>query len=58
MRRSFPIEKAWRASTCLEFIHADLCGLMKIESFGGSRYFILFIDDFSVLSLVYFSKFK
>ncbi|KAA0032274.1 putative gag-pol polyprotein, identical [Cucumis melo var. makuwa] len=27
-RKSFPIGKAWRASKCLELIHADLCGPM------------------------------
>ena len=57
-RRSFPIEKAWRASTCLELIHADLCGPMNTKSFGGSRYFLLFIDDFNRISWVYFLKFK
>lgn len=28
IRKSFPVGKAWRASKCLEFIHADLCGPM------------------------------
>lgn len=57
-RKSFPIRKAWRASACLELIHADLCGPMNIESFGGSRYFLLITDDFSRMSWVYFLKYK
>lgn len=36
----------------------DLCGPMKIESLGGSRYFLLFTGDFSRMSWVYFLKFK
>ncbi len=57
-RRSFPIGKSWRASNCLELVHADLCGSMKAESLGGSRYFLLFTDDYSRMSWVYFLKFK
>ena len=49
-RRSFPIEKAWRVSTCHELIHADLCGPMNIESFGGNRYFLPFTNDFNCMS--------
>lgn len=49
-RNTFPINKSWRASTCLELIHVDVCGPMSIESFGGSRYFLLFIDDYSRMS--------
>jgi len=57
-RKSFPVGKSWRASSCLELVHADLCGPMKIESLGGSRYFLLFTDDYSRMSWVYFLKFK
>ncbi|KAL4317812.1 hypothetical protein GQ457_18G000340 [Hibiscus cannabinus] len=57
-RRSFPIGKSWRASNCLEIVHVDLCGPMKTESPGGNRYFLLFTDDYSRMSWVYFLKFK
>uniref|UniRef100_A0A803MPT1 GAG-pre-integrase domain-containing protein n=1 Tax=Chenopodium quinoa TaxID=63459 RepID=A0A803MPT1_CHEQI len=57
-RASFPTWKAWRASECLEIVHADLCGLMKTESLGGSRYYLLLTDDYSRMSWVYFLKFK
>ena len=57
-RKSFPTGKVWRATTCLELIHADLCGPMSRESFGGSYYFLLLTDDFSRVSWVYFLKSK
>ena len=38
-RKPFPVGKAWRASNCLELIHADLCSPMQTKSLGGSRYF-------------------
>lgn len=43
---------------CLGLIHADLCGPMHTESFSGNRYFLLFTDDYSRMSWVYFLKFK
>lgn len=57
-RKLFPVGKSWRATTCLELVHADLCGPMKMESLGGSRYFLMFTDDYSRFSWVYFLKFK
>lgn len=53
-RKSFPSGQSWRASKCLELIYADLCGPMKTISLGGSKYFLLFIDDCSRMSWVYF----
>lgn len=49
-RNSFPGNKSYRASNCLEIVHADLCGPMSVESTGGSKYFSLFTDDYSRLS--------
>lgn len=46
---SFPSDKSWRASGVLELVHADLCGPMKTESLGGTKYFLLFIDDYSLV---------
>uniref|UniRef100_A0A803MSQ1 Integrase catalytic domain-containing protein n=1 Tax=Chenopodium quinoa TaxID=63459 RepID=A0A803MSQ1_CHEQI len=57
-KASFPTGKAWRASECLELVNANLCGPMKTESLGGSRYFMLLTDDYSRMSWVYFLKFK
>ena len=58
MRKSFPSGVSWRASNCLELIHADLCGPINTESIGGSRYFFLITDDYSRMSWVYFMKNK
>ena len=33
-RKSFPVGKSWRAKTCLELVHVDLCGPMKMETLG------------------------
>lgn len=43
---------------CFGLIYVDLCGFMYIEFFSGNRYFLLFIDDYSRMSWVYFLKFK
>nr|GFB25444.1 retrovirus-related Pol polyprotein from transposon TNT 1-94 [Tanacetum cinerariifolium] len=55
---SFPVGKSKRAEAILEIIHADVCGPMRTESLSGSKYFLLFIDDFSRMSWVYFLKHK
>ena len=39
-------------------MHANLCGPMHIKSFGGSKYFLLFIDYYSRMNRVYFLKYK
>lgn len=41
-----------------ELVHTDVCGKMHETSFGGSRYFLLFKDDFSHFRTVYFMKEK
>jgi len=58
IRKSFPIGMTWRASKCLELIHADLCGSVQTKSLGGSRYFLLFTNDYSQMSWVYFLENK
>ncbi|GJV30171.1 retrovirus-related pol polyprotein from transposon TNT 1-94 [Tanacetum coccineum] len=57
-RPSFPVGNSMRAAACLDLIHSDLCGPMSVDSIGGSRYFLLFIDDYSRMSWVYFLKNK
>jgi len=31
----------------LSLIHSDICGPINVESVGGARYFLTFIDDYS-----------
>lgn len=47
-----------RATKPLELIHSDLCGPMENTSFGGMKYFITYIDDFTRMVYVYFLKDK
>ena len=57
-KRPFLKGKSKRASCSLEIVHADLCGPMQTKSFGGSKYFLLFTDDFTRMSWVYFLQLK
>ena len=42
----------------LELVHSDVCGPLQVESIGGSRYFVTFVDDYSRCVSVYFIKHK
>ncbi|MCF8701902.1 DDE-type integrase/transposase/recombinase, partial [Corynebacterium sp. MC-10] len=57
-RKSFPKKSSSRAQKPLELIHTDICGPIKPSSLGKSNYFLLFIDDFSRKTWVYFLKQK
>ena len=46
-RASFPEEATYRATRILELVHADLAGPLEVDSLGGSKYFMLLVDDFS-----------
>ena len=46
-RLSFPKLSYNRSQKPMELIHSDLCGPMHIQSQGGSRYFLTFIDDYT-----------
>ena len=54
----FPSKNSWRASEKLQLIHTDVCGPISEASLNGSRYFLLFIDDYSRMWWVYFLKQK
>lgn len=57
-RISFPKNQSRKTENILEVVHTDLCGPMKTTSLGGSKYFLLFTDDFSRRSWIYFLKAK
>ena len=42
----------------LQLVYTDVCGRMQTQSFGGSLYFITFVDDYSRYSHTYFMKHK
>lgn len=47
-----------RATDIGELIHSDVCEPMQLASSTGSRYYVLFKDDFSGYRVIYFMKFK
>src|SRR5207237_6159157 len=47
-----------RTTRPFELIHSDLCGPISPESISGLRYFILYIDDYSRSTWVYFLRYK
>ena len=54
-----PFNKSERKTTRPgELIHSDLCGPMQECSLGGSKYFLLFKDDYSRYKRVFFLKEK
>lgn len=56
-RLPYPRSENVSSRTC-EIIHADTCGPMEESSIGGSRYFVVFKDDFSKYREVCFVKGK
>lgn len=47
-----------RSEELLHTVHTDICGPFSNVSLGGSRYYILFVDDYSRMIFVYFIKNK
>ena len=57
-RKEFTIHKEKRQREILELIHTDICGPMQTRSIGGSWYFLIFVDDRSRYTWVYFIRRK
>lgn len=53
-----PFSTGTRATEILQIVHSDICGPMECKSIGGSRYFLLFVDDFTRMTFIYFLKCK
>jgi hypothetical protein len=54
-----PFQKStWRSTQKLQLIHTDVAGPLSTPSIKGSRYYILFIDDFSRMCWIFFMKYK
>jgi hypothetical protein len=47
-----------RATARNELIHSDMCGPFTHTSFGGSKYFVTFIDYFSKKNWIFFLQKK
>ena len=50
-RVSFP-NKATRAKGILELVHSDVFGPVLVPSLGGSRYYVSFTDNFSIMTWI------
>jgi len=57
-RTYFPKDEVTKASKLLELVHNNVCGPMMTTFYGGARYFVTFIDDFSRKIHVYLLKAK
>lgn len=47
-----------RSKRILDLVHSDLCGPMTTPSLGGCLYYLIFIDDYSRKTWIYFMKAK
>jgi hypothetical protein len=56
-KTSFPSSDS-RAVGILDLIHSYVCGPMYLTSLSGSLYYVVFIDDFSRKSWIFFMKTK
>jgi hypothetical protein len=57
-RNEFPISTDKRKREILELVHTDVCGPMQTRSLGGASYFLIFIDDRTRFTWVYFIRNK
>ena len=57
-REPFPKKSESKTREVLELIHSDVNGPLPVNSLGGSRYFVTFIDDYSRYTTVYTLKSK
>ena len=57
-RAPFASSGGGRATQPLELVHSDVCGPMSTPTFGGARYFVTFIDDYTHRTTTYLLKEK
>lgn len=57
-RDEFPSSLNRKKRDILELVHTDICGPMQTRSLGGAYYFLLFIDDCTRYTWVYFPRNK
>ena len=49
---------ATRATEVIGLIHSDLCGPIEPTTYGGTNYYVLFIDDLTRMTYIYLLKGK
>jgi hypothetical protein len=57
-RTKLPKQTSHSATKILELIHSDVCGPFRVNSLGGHRFFVTFIDDYSRKMWVFFISHK
>ena len=57
-RTKLPKQTRRLTSHILELVHTDVCGPFRVNSLGGHRFFVTFIDDFSRKMWIYFIRAK
>jgi transposase InsO family protein len=57
-RDEFPSNPDKKKRDVLDLVHTDVCGPMQTRSLGGAFYFLLFIDDCTRFTWVYFLRRK
>lgn len=57
VKSSFP-SSSRRFKGILDLVHSDICGPMLAQSLSGFLYYVLFIDDFSRKTWIFFLKAK
>ena len=58
MKKSSFKSKTYTANDILELVHTNLCGPIGVQSYYGDQYFILFVDDSSIMMILIFLKAK
>ena len=54
----FPIRTNVKERSILELVYSNVCGPMKTQSLGGASYFLIFDDDCTRYTWVYFLRIK
>jgi transposase InsO family protein len=57
-RLPFPVGESERAVDRLGLVHMDICGPMSVRSYGGARYMLVIVDDYTRKLFAYFLKCK
>ena len=57
-RTKLPKQTSRSTTQILELLHSDVCGPFRVDSLGGHKFFVTFIDDFSRKMWVFFISHK
>ena len=56
MTKSSFKSKTYTSKEVLELVHTDLCGSIKVQSYKGDKYIMLFVYDYARMMTVMFLK--